>query len=341
MASPVERFDRFVERALYGPAGFYTVTGRAGLDDGDFSTSVETSSLFGACVAGYLDETWCALGRPDPFVVIEAGSGPGRLCRDVFLAAGECRDALRYVMVERSDRQRQMAFGRVVDACFPGTEEVPLTAIRDLPAGRFTGVVLANELLDNLAPRLVERRDGRWVELYVDGLDWLAVDAEPAVAAMAERFAPAAVDGMSVPLQLKGAVWTSRALGLLDAGRVLVFDYGVPKTADLAARPRSEWLRGYRRHRRAGRLLEDPGAHDITCEVAFDQLAAGVHLETQAEWLRRMGLESMVAEAGEQWRRAAAAPSAADLQARQLLEQAAALVASPGLGDFVVAEWVV
>ena len=52
------RFDHFVEEALYGQHGFYSTGQRAGSEGADFITSPETSTLFGACVAEYLDRLW-------------------------------------------------------------------------------------------------------------------------------------------------------------------------------------------------------------------------------------------------------------------------------------------
>src|SRR5207244_3070459 len=105
--------------------------------------------------------------EPDPYLVIEAGAGRGRLARDVLAAAPACAPALRYVLVERSPalraEQRELlkvepfedALGPVVrtddDAPVPVTGMGPIvTALDELPAVPLDGVVLANELLDNL-----------------------------------------------------------------------------------------------------------------------------------------------------------------------------------------------
>ena len=71
---------------------------------GDFITSPEVGPLFGAVVARALDTWWREVGEPDPFVVVEAGAGPGTLCRTVLAASPACAPALRYVLVERSAR---------------------------------------------------------------------------------------------------------------------------------------------------------------------------------------------------------------------------------------------
>jgi SAM-dependent MidA family methyltransferase len=92
-------FDRFMEAALYGDGGFFA-SGRGARRD--FVTSPETGSLFGACVARALDRYWRTLGEPDPFLVVEAGAGNGRLARDVWRTGPDCLPALRYVLVERA-----------------------------------------------------------------------------------------------------------------------------------------------------------------------------------------------------------------------------------------------
>ena len=339
MTGPMMRFDRFVEEALYGLRGFYTQGGKAGVNAGDFITSPETSTLFGGCIAVYLDRIWQELDRPDPFIVVEAGSGRGTLCRDIFLSIPQCSAALRYVMVERSEVQRLDAFDAVAATCFLDTEEAPLTAVKDLPVGPLTGVVLANELLDNLPPRVVQKTATGWSELHVnDGLDeWHP--APQNAQNMATLLVPNAPLGTCLPLHLKAAVWVNRALNLLDRGRVLLFDYGLQQTADFSERPMGEWLRTYSQHHRAGNPYKEAGSRDITCDVAFDQLPGFPQIVTQRDWLLSQGLRVMTEWAREQWHDSAAAPTAKALAARALLDEAAALTDSEGLGAFLVAEW--
>src|SRR4249919_1949095 len=80
-------FDAFVDLALYGDDGFFTRARGAGRAGRDFVTSPEVGPLFGALVAGALDAWWRELEEPDPYLVIEAGAGRGRLAHDVLVAA--------------------------------------------------------------------------------------------------------------------------------------------------------------------------------------------------------------------------------------------------------------
>src|SRR3982751_5928662 len=97
MASGVP-FSAFMERALYGPDGFYQRGGQAGRR-GDFITSPELGPLFAEVLAR-------AIG--DAESVIEVGGGAGTLARDML----RVRPDLRYVIVERSEALRAAAAER-------------------------------------------------------------------------------------------------------------------------------------------------------------------------------------------------------------------------------------
>ena len=353
--------------ALYDPDGGFFAGGGGGAGRrGDFLTSPEVGPLFAAVVARALDGWWDELGRPDPFVVVEAGAGAGTLAAGVVGAAGACRAALRYVLVERSETLRARQAGRLSlespatvlgplaadeDDEGPGVAargEGPLaTALAELPAGPVTGVVLANELLDDLPFLLLERGADGWQEVRVgidaggDGFAEVLVPAAAELAAEADRLAPGAADGARVPLQHGARAWLRGALALLARGRVVVVDYA-DTTPSLAARPWPEWLRTYRSHGRGGHPVDRPGTQDVTCEVAVDQLArvrAPVTDRSQAGFLSASGIDELVAAARAEWQAGAAAATLAAVAARSRLAEAAALVDPTGLGAFRVLEW--
>jgi SAM-dependent MidA family methyltransferase len=320
-------FSEFMAQALYGPAGFYTSGGRAGRR-GDFITSPEVGPLFGAVVARFLDAEWARLGRPDPFTVVDAGAGPGALARGVLAAAPECGGALRYVCVEIAEHQH---------AHHPDGVESRTT----LPDGPFTGVIIANELLDNLPFRLAVN-DGGWREAFVvtlpDGrlVEQLSAPFDPLPAVLPE----AAALGARAPLQDAARAWVDDARSRLSAGTVLVIDYMTPTTAELAAGPWRDWLRTYRRHERGGHYLADPGTQDITTEVAIDQLPEPDTVRTQAQWLQLHGIAELVDEGKRHWEQHAARPDLAAMKMRSRVSESEALLDPAGLGAFTVTEWV-
>ena len=316
-------------------------------------------------LARALDTWWVDLGRPDPFVVVEAGAGAGTLARDVMAVARACAPVLRYVLVERSETLRARQAARLplespATVLGPAAEDEdgdlrpgprgngPLaTSLADLPAGPVTGVVLANELLDNLPFRLLERRAGAWHEVRVGvaraGLCEVVVPAPPELAAEAERAAPDAPEGGRLPLQHRAAAWLRTVLAVLERGRVVVVDYA-DTTPSLATRPWLDWVRTYRGHGRGGSPLERPGAQDVTCEVAVDQLARvrpPSSVCSQADFLAAHGLDELVAAARAAWEAGAAVGSLESVAARSRVGEAAALVDRSGLGAFRVLEWVV
>jgi len=316
-----------------------------------------------------IDSWWAELGEPDPYVVMEAGAGRGALAASVLGAGPRCAPALRYVMVERSEalRRRQhehrrpalpiepaaLVLGPVAvasddddaDRAPAATATGPLvTSLDELPAGKWTGVVLANELLDNVGFRLLERRGGQWSEVLVGAdLDEVQVTAPPDLADEACRLAPDAPEGGRIPIQHEAAGWLRRSLAALDRGRVVVIDYA-DTTPSLARRPWTDWVRTYRNHGRGTHPLADPGSQDITCEVAGDQLAR-VHPpaqdRSQGEFLAAHGMEAMAATARRAWQERAHIGDLEALVARSRVGEASALGDPAGLGGFRVMEWVV
>ena len=317
------RFDEFMDRALYGASGFYTEVGRAGRR-GDFITSPEVGPLFGAVLARWIDAEWQRLGRPDDFTVVEVGAGPGTLARSVNAAWTACPTLQRhrYLAVESSAAQR---------ALHPDGIE----SLATVPDGRFTGVVVANELLDNLPFHLAVFDDG-WREAFVAAApDGRFVEVLQPFDTVPAALPPSAPHGARAPWQQQAAAWVDEMRSRLVAGSVLVIDYGVARTAELAARPWRDWLRTYRGHERGVHYLRDAGLQDITADIAVDQLPEPDELRTQAQFLQRWGIDELVDEGRAAWAAAAAAPTVAAMSMRSRIREAEALLDPAGLGGFL------
>ncbi len=141
--------------------------------------------------------------------------------------------------------------------------------------GVFEGVVVANELLDNLPFRLAVF-DGGWQEAFVDAApDGRLVEVLRPFAELPPCLPATASHGARAPVQAEATAWVVAAVDALARGRVVVFDYA-RTTAEMAARPWRDWLRTYRRHERGGHYLAEPGTQDITADVALDQLPASL-----------------------------------------------------------------
>lgn len=317
------RFDEYLAIALYGAHGFYTSGGSAGRR-GDFLTSPEVGPLFGAVVARWIEAEFRRLGEPSDFRIVEVGAGPGTLARSILLAApqfGEC-----YTTVEVAAAQR---------AKHPDGVQ----SLEEMPEEPFVGVILANELLDNLPFRLAVF-DGDWHEAMVD----VAPDgtlSERLWAAPTEWAAlpVSAPHGARAPIQAAAAQWIRDAQALLTAGTLLSFDYFTARTSTLALRPWREWLRTYRGHERGSHYLRDVGQQDITTEVCLDQLPEAHAVRTQAQFLQRWDIEALVDEGRTAWEQAASAPTLAALRMRSRVREAESLLDPAGLGSFLAVEW--
>jgi len=257
---------------------------------------------------------------------MEVGAGRGALAESVLKAVPRCGPALRYVAVERSAALRRR---------HPPEAE----SASELPPGPLTGIVMANELLDNMAFRLLERRGDGWGEVRVD--ERLAEIVVAGPSGVGERLAPDAPPGARIPVQDAAAVWLASVLDRMTRGRVVVFDYA-DTTPSMAGRPWTEWLRTYRRHGRGVHPLADLGGQDVTCEVAVDQLAA-VRQPTadrsQADFLRDHGIAQLAEEARRAWQERSHIGDLEALIARSTVSEAAALTDPSGLGAFRVLEW--
>ena len=319
-------FSEYMQLALYGQGGFYTTSGRAGRRGGDFITSPEVGPLFGTVIARALDAWWKELGSPSRFDVVECGAGPGTLARSILAAQPECADSIHYVAVEVSASQR---------ALHPQGVESRET----MPDGPITGVILANELLDNLPFRLFVF-DGSWMEAFVaqaTGGQFVEVLRTPdVVPSCLPKTAPL---GSRAPIQDAADIWVRDCLSKIGHGRLLFFDYCSASTAEIALTPWREWLRTYRDQGRGNHYLTDPGSQDITAQVMLDQLPAGFTSLTQADFMKQWGIDDLVRKGSDYWESMKHAPDVAAMKMRSRSAEAKSLTDSLGLGLFETVFW--
>src|SRR5262245_40067455 len=178
-------FAEFMDLSLYHPElGYYArsaqKTGRAG----DFFTSVDVGPIFGALLAKQFAGMWRVMqekgvGRgfqvmqgktpPDPFDLVEAGAGNGRLARDILDSAQhedpEFYAGVRLSLVEQSPAARAAQ----LDTLGPHASLLKHSAAA-LP-DETAGVIFANELLDALPTHVVLMTERGLREVFVDFRD--------------------------------------------------------------------------------------------------------------------------------------------------------------------------
>lgn len=325
-------FERFMDLALYGEGGFFSSSVLRSRKAGDFLTSPEVSPLFGETLAEFVRRERERIG--EPFTLIEVAGGSGSLLKPLLeIETGEAW------AVETAPAARE-ALAAVV-----GADRV-VADLRDLPEIS-RGVVLANELIDNLPMAIAQLTEDGWRERWVgvdgDALCFVDAPPRPEVMAWLERWAGPVEAGGWVEVQLAATEWLRSALEWLSAGAVILIDYG-DTSENLAPRRRDGTLRTYRAHHLGPHPLDEPGATDITADVNFSALmdvareaGAAVELHRQDDFLAALGLRKRLADLRhEELAAAMAADQTERLGIRSRKTEAETLLHPRGLGDFRV-----
>jgi SAM-dependent MidA family methyltransferase len=307
-AGPIP-FARFMELALYDPAGGYYRAGAARPGrDGDFLTAPETHPIFGAALARGLEEVWQRLGRPDDFILREYGAGTGTLALAILdrleLDGSGLAGVIRYHPIEVEP-------GRLLTLAerFGAVGRSDLLVDPRSGGGTITGVILGNEILDALPTHRVVIRDGRLLEILVGsrGGEFADVEAAPTTPALAARLADEEVvlaDGQRAEVCLAVDGWIATAAAGLERGLLLLIDYGHPAKELYDSVRREGTLRAYLRQRVHADPYRHIGRQDLTAHVdvtAVERAAATAGLAnlgttTQAEFLFGLGIEGLLQE---------------------------------------------
>lgn len=290
-------FARFMELALYHPDhGYYRQArpgpGRAGAD---FLTAPETHPIFGQAIARQVEEMRRRLGDPAAFTIREYAAGSGALAAAIL---PELRPGARYEAVEVNEHRREELSDRLPD----------VAALDRAPRGRpFTGVVLANELLDAFPVHRVVLRGGRLREIHVrrDGTRFADDERDPSTPRLAERLHAEDVhlgEGQQAEINLGVDDWLAEVARDLVRGFVVIIDYGYPAAELYTARRGAGTLLGYSGHR----VVDDPyaavGRQDLTAHVDFTAVERAaislgltpLGLTSQAEFLVGVGAAEIV-----------------------------------------------
>ena len=274
-----------MELALYHPEyGYYATAPQRSGQHGDFFTSVDVGPLFGELIAVQLAEMWRVLeaAGAEHFDLVEAGSGNGRLARDILDTASSDHpafyDRVRLTLVERS------AVARASQLDTLGPHAGRLISSSDRLPHRVTGTILANELLDALPVHVVAMTTAGVCEIGVGERNGALVEVDmplshPALACRVDLEMDARVQ-----VGLAATDWMREAARSLERGFMLLFDYGYDgPVADSCAHPHGT-LMAYRAHREGFReWLANPGNTDLSAHVdlsAIRRVATAAGLET-------------------------------------------------------------
>ncbi len=288
-------FDVFMNLALYSPNnGYYRsnaiVIGR----QGDFITAPEMSDLFGYSLARQ-----CKQVLNKSSCILEFGAGNGVLATQIIFELARLNSLpKKYYILELSAKLKQQQYD-TISKVLPELVDI-VEWLSELPKS-FSGVVIANEVLDAMPAKRLMFSDGRFFELGVDYKDgqfqWSLFD-EPfsgSIKIPAVNF----IEGYKTEINLQALAWIESLYEAMSDGLVLLVDYGMDRVEYLHPQRTEGTLRCYYNHKASDDPFENIGKQDITTSVNFSDIAdracdAGFEILgycNQAMFLLSLGIE--------------------------------------------------
>ena len=269
-------FAEYMDACLYHPKhGYYTKADQS--ERRDYITSVDVTPLFGRLLARQFHEMWNVLDRPQPFVLVEAGAGIGRLAKQVLDCArdslSEFYSAVRYVAVERSAVRRTAQIQSLEDHIANGR----FCSSEELPAEIPNGCIFSNELFDAFAVHRVVRANEDLREIYIThSQNGFCEELGPlSSTAIADYFGAQQItlrEGQMAEANLAACDWIEDAARRLLRGFLLTIDYGDEARQLYDDRHMRGTLLAYDRHRTGEDFYRGPGSQDLTAHVNFTAL---------------------------------------------------------------------
>jgi len=301
-------FTEFMHRALYTPGyGYYSGGLQKFGEEGDFTTAPEVSPLFSQSLAVQCAQVLGELGHAD---VLEAGAGSGIMAATILTELehlGMLPD--RYYILELSGELRQRQRETIERHCPHLLARVEW--LDALPLSGFRGVVLGNELIDAMPVQRFVIEDGEVYEQVVsvqeDGLQLISQPADETltsrVRTLETQLDSPFAEGYESEVNAAGDAWLHSVADMLEAGLVLLVDYGFPRHEFYHPQRNTGTLMCHYRHRGHPDAMILVGLQDITAHVDFTALAeaaveSGLSVAgftTQAHFLLSMGIEQRVA----------------------------------------------
>ena len=278
IAAEIERqggaiaFSRFMELALYAPRLGYYSGGASKLGaEGDFTTAPEITPLFGAALARVAGAI-IAQSAPD---IIEFGAGTGKLARDVLTAlAAQGISVDSYTIIELSGELR----ARQQEAL----KDLPQVRWLDAMPERFSGVVLANEVLDAMPVELVLNTAQGWrrqmVTIENGAFAFVQQPLDAELQAQLARQIPdhdQRPEGYLTEIHPVSDGFMRSLAAMFEGGKgaAILLDYGFPAHEYYLDQRMGGTLMCHYRHHSHPDPFYLPGLQDITAHVDFTAMA--------------------------------------------------------------------
>jgi len=268
---------------------------------GDFVTAPELSEAFGYTLAQQVAEVLTSLAQsdapeaPEAPRILEFGAGSGQLADDILTALDRLGLKVQYDILEISAdlKARQQEKLQSWSSQVSWLSEPPKS---------FSGVVIANEVLDAMPVHLVgwdsdQNSFERGVVWQDQGFAWADQPASDLIRdALTQRMPP--LPGYLTELNLAGEAWVRDLSRWLTHGVALLIDYGFTEREYFHPQRHRGTLMCHIQHRAHDDPFFAPGLQDITAHVDFSAMASAAHASgldilgytSQARFLLNSGL---------------------------------------------------
>ncbi len=304
-------FDEFMNLALYYPAqGYYSGGVQKFGTKGDFITAPETSDLFGFCLAKQ-----CAQVLSPTQNILEFGAGSGVLAAQILFELGRFNKLPSTYYILELSAELQHRQHHTISKVLPELID-RVVWLKTLP-DNFSGVVIANEVLDAMPAKRLIKHDKGFYELGVDcqnnALVWQMLKRPYRNKKL--PLPTKVLQGYTTEVNERAVAWVDALSQSIEQGVVLLIDYGMGRDEYFHPQRDEGTLRCYYQHKASDNPFEHVGAQDITTSVNFsdiaDQaLASGFAIAgycTQAMFLISLGIEQYLLNEKDEHRRIALA----------------------------------
>ncbi len=164
-----QRFSEYFENWLYGEDGYYANYKQIG-KDGDFYTSVSTSSFFGGSIGKKIVDSIKEGSLPKDTTIVEIGAHHGYLIADViqfiYTLKPELLQTLKFAIIEKFDKLQKQQQKYLNDSF---GDAINLTHYNDISELNLThAFVFANEIFDAFSCDLVRTKENTLQLAYVE-----------------------------------------------------------------------------------------------------------------------------------------------------------------------------
>jgi SAM-dependent MidA family methyltransferase len=300
-------FSDYMKMALYEPGlGYYQSGTYKFGQQGDFTTAPEMSPLFSYCLA---KQCMPVLKADKTAAILEFGAGSGKMAGDIlhYLAQENCLPSHYYILEVSADcRARQETY--LKKTC--GDLKCEVVWLDQLPVD-FSGVILANEVLDAMPIELFCYQDNALNTVYVDAdTTQFKTCLKPANDKTLNAFNEIKndIDLTQWPNDYTSEInpllpgWIKSLSACLKQGLVLLIDYGFSRFEYYHPDRYMGTLIGHYQHHTLTDPFYLPGLMDLTAHVDFTAVVQaattnGFDLEgycTQAQFLLNQDITGLL-----------------------------------------------